>query len=98
LIKNRQSGSHADMHNFCEEKPYLYLYHILLVEQMAWCWKGKWLLIYLRTLAMIAMHLHRQPRNRRHRREGLATMAAWPHHIKPRKTALRESLRPWMDT
>jgi hypothetical protein len=32
LSKNRQSGSHADMHNFCEQKPYLYLYHILLVE------------------------------------------------------------------
>jgi hypothetical protein len=32
VSKNRQSGSHADMHNFCNEKPYLYLYHTLLVE------------------------------------------------------------------
>jgi hypothetical protein len=32
VSKNRQSGSHADMHNFCNEKPYLYLYHTFLVE------------------------------------------------------------------
>jgi hypothetical protein len=32
VSKNRQSGSHADFHNFCNEKPYLYLYHTLLVE------------------------------------------------------------------